>query len=140
MDVVPPIMRFIREEMRRQSAGENTLSVPQFRCLAYLHRNPGAALTAVAEHQGITAATASAMVERLVQQGLVNRQNDPAERRRHCLTITPAGKLVLEDARSGTRDRVKTVLDRLSPAELDTVASALPVLAAAFRAVSPSDR
>ncbi|MFA7175443.1 MAG: MarR family transcriptional regulator [Kiritimatiellia bacterium] len=137
LDVVPPIMHFIREEMRRQSAGANALSIPQFRCLAFLRRNPGAAVTKVAVHQGITKATASDIVERLVQQGLVNRQIDPTERRRHRLTLTPAGDQVLDDARKATREQVKAVLNRLSPAELVTLADALPLLTSAFQEVLP---
>ncbi|MGE5509581.1 MAG: MarR family winged helix-turn-helix transcriptional regulator [Chitinophagales bacterium] len=134
MDTVPPIMRFIREEMRRHSSGPGSfLSVPQVRGLAFLSRRPGAALTEVAEHLGVTAATASSMVERLVQQGLVERRTAPEERRRHCLTLTARGEGILADARSATRRRVEAVLAKLSPDEQDAVAQALPLLAKAFR-------
>jgi DNA-binding MarR family transcriptional regulator len=126
-------MRFIREEMRRQSVGLGFLSVPQFRVLAFLSRRPGAALSEVAEHQGVAPATASIMVNRLVKHGLVERTTAPGERRRHCLSLTADGARLLVEARSATCGRVEEVLGRLTSTELAAVAQALPALAEAFR-------
>ncbi|MGE5553311.1 MAG: MarR family winged helix-turn-helix transcriptional regulator [Betaproteobacteria bacterium] len=137
METVPPIMRFMREEMRRQGAGFGSLSVPQYRCLAFLSRQPGAALSEVASHLGVTPPTASVLVERLVHQGLVKRETFPGERRRHRLTLTPAGGRILEEACGATRQRIEAALGDLSPAELAAVAAALPLLARVFREQMP---
>ncbi len=42
MEAVPLVMRFIRADMRAINATD--MSVPQFRTLAFLDRNPGASL------------------------------------------------------------------------------------------------
>jgi DNA-binding MarR family transcriptional regulator len=131
MDATPIVMRFIRQEMRRH--GAPALSVPQFRALAFLSREPGASLSAVAEHLGITLGTASSVADRLVQHSLVARAAHPAERRRISLTLTPAGAALLDDARRATRARVAEVIGDLSDAELDEIAASMVLLRAAFR-------
>ncbi|HHW14683.1 MAG TPA: winged helix-turn-helix transcriptional regulator [Firmicutes bacterium] len=137
VETVPPIMRFIREEMRRQGTGSSSLSIPQFRCLAFLGRHPGAALSEVADHLGVTPPTACVLVERLVQQGLVKREMVSGERRRHHLALTPAGGRILEEARRATQERIKAAVGKLAPAELAAVATALPLLARVFREPVP---
>lgn len=52
LDVTPMILQAIRQEMRKSSSAE--LTVPQFRTLAFLNRNPGASLSAAAEFIGLT--------------------------------------------------------------------------------------
>src|SRR5213593_56534 len=84
LETVPLVMRVVRGEMRRQ--GAHLVSVPQFRALAFVERHPGASLAGVAEHLGVTAPTASTIVDRLVRRRLVGRVPDPAERRRVVLS------------------------------------------------------
>src|SRR5919201_1726551 len=78
VDVVPVVMRAIRRHMREHTP---VGSLAQFRALGYLHRHPGASLGDLAEHLGVTDATASVQVQRLVRDGLVRRVDRPAERR-----------------------------------------------------------
>lgn len=130
MDTVPPVMRFIRTEMRRH--GCPALSVPQFRTLTYLRRQPGASLSGVAEHLGVTRAGASILVDRLVQNGLVQRVPAAEERRRSVLSLTGAGARLLEAARKGTCRRMAEVLAALSTDEAETVIKAMRLLDAVF--------
>src|SRR4030095_202159 len=67
MEIVPVVMRVIRAEMRLR--GGRCASVPQLRALGLVHRHPGASLTEVAVHLGVTPATASVLVDRLVRRG-----------------------------------------------------------------------
>src|SRR3989442_3151587 len=89
LETVPLVMRVVRAEMRHQ--GALVVSVPQFRALAFVERHPGVSLAGVAEHLGVTAPTASTIVDRLVRRRLVGRVPDPEERRRVVLSLTPAG-------------------------------------------------
>ncbi len=125
-EVVPRAMRLLRREMRAV-AGPG-LSVPQFRVLAFLGRNPGPSLSAVADHVGVAKPTASVMVDRLVQRGLVTRSGNPDERRRVVLALTPAGAALLERARTRTRERVVERLGTLRRSELATLAGGLALL------------
>lgn len=130
METIPLVMRFIRTEMRSRRAP--SLSVPQFRVLTFLSRRPGAPLTSVSEHLGVSRSTASALVDRLVRRQLVSRTEDPQERRCVMLTLTPTGSQHLQQAREATCARLAKVLAGLPPADLLLVAEGLTRLGAAF--------
>jgi DNA-binding MarR family transcriptional regulator len=130
METMPTIMQFIRTEMRSQSA--SLLSVPQFRVLAFLSRCPGSSLSAVAEHLGVTRATASAMTDRLVQRALVNRTEDPQERRHVLLHLTEAGSSHLQHSREKTRDTIAALLHNLTDEQLLSVSTGLIILRKVF--------
>jgi DNA-binding MarR family transcriptional regulator len=133
LEVVPRAMRFLRGEMRREAGAG--VSVPQFRVLVFLGRTPGTSLSTVARHVGIADATASVMVSRLVERGLVSRTSDPSERRRVMLRLTQRGTTLLERARAHARLRMAERLDALSGEELAAVAGALTLLE---RALGPA--
>lgn len=135
METVPMVMRCIRAEMRCH--GAPLLSVPQFRALAFLDRNPGACLSSVADHLGVTTATASVIIDRLVRRGLLVRAADPRERRRLVLTLTPAGVQHLERARSATRSWMAEVLAPLAPTCLHRIAEGIDILWGAFHEAHP---
>ncbi len=101
LDVVPLVMRAIRAEMRSHRTPD--LSVPQFRALLFLKRNPGASLSAVSDHLGLTPPSASKLVDGLVARGLVARQVSPTDRRRVMLVVTPPGAAILESRRRPRR-------------------------------------
>jgi DNA-binding MarR family transcriptional regulator len=130
METLPTVMHFIRTEMRRDRA--SVLSVPQLRGLAFLHRNPGACLFNVADHLGVTRPTASVIVDRLVRRGLLIRSEDPRERRKVVLTLTPKGAQHLERARKATRSWMANVLARLPQARLRRIAEGVSLLGGAF--------
>jgi DNA-binding MarR family transcriptional regulator len=138
METVPLVMRFIRTEMRSRRAP--SLSVPQFRVLAFLSRAPGAPLTSVAQHLGVARSTASATVDRLVRRKLVNRAKHPEERRSVVLTLTPAGAQHLQQAREATLARMAKVLAGLSAADLGQVTEGLTLLGGAFKEIAATRR
>ena len=131
MDTVPAVMHRIRERMRRH--GPPFLSVPQFRALGFLDRNPGACLSELSDHLGIARPTASVIVDRLVQRHLVVRTDDPRERRRVALRLTPNGIQLLEQAQYATRAWIATLLTDLSEESLRRMATGLVLMGGAFK-------
>ncbi|ARV60228.1 MarR family transcriptional regulator [Nostocales cyanobacterium HT-58-2] len=130
METIPLIMRAIRADMR--AIGSTTLSVPQFRTLAFLDRHPGASLSDLAEHLGVTRATASATIERLVQRHYVHRNDHPQERRRVVLKLTEAGLHHLEQARQQTRDRIADLFTNLTQEQILQIEEGLVLLKQVF--------
>jgi DNA-binding MarR family transcriptional regulator len=116
-------MRLIRSEMRLHCG--NQLSVPQFRTLAFLYREPGASLSQVAGHLGVTPPTVSKIVDRLVERGLVQRRDDPRSRRRLILSATGKGRDLFENARERTTERIAERLDGLAPSDLAAIQAAM---------------
>jgi DNA-binding MarR family transcriptional regulator len=130
METVPQVMRAIREETRRH--GEPLLSIPQLRTLAFLDREPGACLIHLAEHLGVSLPTASTLVERMVRQGLITRTQDPRERRRVVLMLTPPGARHFRSARQSAHAWMAATLAHLSPEELRRISQSVTVLGEAF--------
>ncbi|MBD2434697.1 MULTISPECIES: MarR family winged helix-turn-helix transcriptional regulator [Fischerella] len=130
METIPLLMRFIRADMRTHSA--DCLSIPQLRSLAFLKRNPGASLSEVAEHLGVTCATASTTIERLVQRNLVQRTDHPQERRRVVLNLTEEGKQLLEESQQKTRAHIADILDGLTPEQVSQIEEGLTLLKNVF--------
>jgi DNA-binding MarR family transcriptional regulator len=85
----------------------------------------------------VTRSTASVHVDRLVQRKLVNRTEDPQERRCVVLTLTPAGTQHLQQARDATRTHLAKALAGLSAVELSQVSEGLALLGQAFEGPSP---
>jgi len=111
------------------------LSVPQFGVLMHLHDREGCGVTDIAGDMDITSPAASQLVDRLVQQGLVGRREDPRDRRARSLSLTSAGRALVEQ---GTAERyrwVEALVGALSPEQRGAVAEVLPVLLEATRAL-----
>lgn len=137
METVPRVMLAIREETRRH--GAPLLSIPQFRTLAFLERQPGACLIHLAEHLGVTLPTASNLAERLVRQGLITRTQDPRERRRVVLTLTPPGTRHFRRARRSAHVGLAATLAHLSPEALRRISRGVTMLGEAFTGARRND-
>jgi len=132
LDTVPAVMRCIRTEMRRHRAPD--MSVSQFRALAFLHRYPGASLSEVAEHTGLTLPSASRMLEALVVRRRVTRKVHPQDRRRLTLFLTRQGKALLKLARAATQAALTQRLAVLSAHDRIAVVQAMGLLQQIFAA------
>jgi DNA-binding MarR family transcriptional regulator len=94
LDVVPFVMRSLRAEFRSHRGEE--INIPQYRALMYLRRSPGASLSEVAEHLGITPPSTSRLINDLVERDLIDRQTSPVDRRKITLALTPKGRDLAE--------------------------------------------
>ena len=135
METIPAVMQFIRTEMRGQNAA--LLSVPQFRVLGFLSRHPGSSLSEVAEHLGVTRATASAMTDRLVQRGFLSRVDDPQKRRQVMLHLTEIGSNQLQQSRGKTRDTIAALMQPLTEEQLLDMSTGLAILRKVFESLEP---
>lgn len=132
MDVVPQVMDALRSAMRHH-VGEQ-LSVPQFRCLAFVGREPGVSIGAVAAFLGVTMPTASAMADRLMRAGQIASRTSSEDRRRLELELTPAGRALLRRIRSDAQSELAMSLSTRGAADLQKVREGLAVLRTAFGA------
>ena len=130
IDVVPLIMRAIREEMRKHRATD--LSVPQFRVLMFLNRRQEATLSQVAEHLGVTLPSASRMVDGLADRGLLTRRISPSDRRYVALAVTGRGRSRVESADRATQLRLAEMLGTLPADERLAVVQVMDVLRPIF--------
>lgn len=126
LDVLPGAMDAVRFSMRSQLAGG--LSVPQFRCLNHIALQDGTSLREVAAFLGVTPATASVMVDRLVRAGQVSSTAAADDRRRLELRVTPAGRAGLDEVRAGAQRDLAARLAAQPAAELERIRQGLAAL------------
>jgi DNA-binding MarR family transcriptional regulator len=136
LDSVPPVVWRIRQHIRDFRKG---LSIPQFRALALIQRQPSASLSILADHLGSSLPTASRLVQGLVEQGLLKRQGCPQDRRQLCLGITERGHSVLTSAWSGTQDRLTVEFQKLLPEQRTAVVEGVRLLKELFGSLGLSD-
>jgi len=110
LDALPPVTWFMRRTMRSYRKG---LSLPQFRALVLIDREPAVSLSAVADHLGVSLPTASRTVAGLVRKGLLAREGCRTDRRQCELSLTARGRAVLDTAWKGTQQKLAERLEEL---------------------------
>ena len=121
---------FMRRSMRSfvRYVREKGLSMSQVNALFHIHRASGSGVTDLGEHLGISNAAVSQLLERLVQQGLILRQEDPADRRAKKLILTEKGLQTLQEGIHARQGWLHDLAETLSPAEKEQVLAALQIL------------
>jgi DNA-binding MarR family transcriptional regulator len=116
----------LTRHLRQTAPGELTLS--QCSSLVTVETQGPVRVGDVAEREGVSAATATRLVARLEELGLVARATDAVDRRSWLVTLTPAGRAKLEWARRRRTERLAQRLSTLPPADVQRLLDALPVL------------
>jgi DNA-binding MarR family transcriptional regulator len=99
-----------------------TQSPAQLHVLGVLREVGPITVSQLASLLAISAPSTSAMVDRMVDAGLVERARSEEDRRIVSVWVTPAGEQALKAAIGGRRGMLERVLGQLDPAELaDTI-------------------
>lgn len=134
MDTTPKIMQAIRVEMRRGHGSD--LSIPQFRSLRFIQRNRNSSLSDLADHLGLTLPSVSKLIDGLVKQGLIDREESTTDRRRLTLVLTQKGESIIDSALASAQAHLSSILSDLSNDELKTIHQALELLNPLFMSQS----
>lgn len=110
---------------------QDDLSLPQFRALVVLGTRGSANLTQLAEDVGVHQSTASRLVSRLVEDGLIERRPDPDNRRKVVLSVTAKGRELYRAVHQARREDIARVVARLDPEQRRQARDALVAFAAA---------
>ncbi len=130
INIIPSVMRWIHTEVRQQKS--TCLTIPQLRALAFVQINPCLSLAALAEYLGVTSASTSTMVERLVQKEFLTRAEHPKLRRQVILSLTDAGEEHLKKVRQELCDRIVDKLGHLPADRLENLLNGLEELSQIF--------
>jgi len=106
------------DPMRLQVWEEMGINFPQLRILFRVRAQPGIDLRTLAEQIGISASAASQQVDKLVDQDLVVRKDDPDDRRRLSLVLTDRGQQATGEISRASRSYLEAALSSLSQSEL----------------------
>ncbi len=111
-----------------RQAREGKFSMSHLGALFYIHRCGSCGVTEVGEHLGVTSAAASQLLERLVEQGLVVREEDADDRRVKRIELTEKGRRAFETILHAREGWMHDVASMLTGAEKDAITKALGLL------------
>lgn len=121
----------------RSIAGVKRVTLPQFRMLVVLQAGE-MKLTALADALDVAPSTATRMVDRLVEAGLVSRSVPPGDRRAIQLSLTAAGRRAVRTVISRRRRDLSLVVEQIPASRRAAVSRAMSDFAAAAEKVWPT--
>jgi DNA-binding MarR family transcriptional regulator len=80
------------------------------------------------------------MIERLVQQGLLERSEDPKDRRMRQVLLTARGRALAEESVRARQSWMRAVIRKLTPAQQKEIVAALSILTAAAQSLEPGEQ
>ena len=132
--LVATLQRWMEVSMHRsihdfvRYARESGLSMSQLGALFHIHRRGRSGVTDLGDHLGVTSSAASQLLERLVQQGLILRSEDPSDRRAKQLILTEKGRQVLQESIRARQSWLSDLSATLSEREKEAIIAALNIL------------
>lgn len=110
---------------------EEVVSLPQWRVLVVISDGERLSLNEVAKEVGVHPSTATRFCDRLIAEGLLLRQQDPADRRYVVLSLTRKGQRLVEKVTEARRSDIRNALRNVEPPRRRRIAKALEEFAGA---------
>jgi Transcriptional regulators len=117
----------------RRFMEETGLSFSQLNVLMRLFHRGNCGVSEIGEQLGVTNAAASQTVDHLVQLGLIERTEDPADRRAKQLALTQQGNTLIENGIAARSKWFEGLIDAFTPEQHQLIISALTLLTEAAR-------
>src|SRR3954471_9638655 len=129
-----------QEAMHRLRAAHtaHNLKPRQFQILGLLHDHGGLAQRELVVEMGVAPSILVTLLNPLEADGLVARERDPADRRRHLVTLTSAGERQLADAAAAQAQTEDALFASLDEQQREHLRALLLVLADGLAADSES--
>ncbi len=121
---------FMHRSLRKfiHFARESGLSMSMIGTLFHLSKKGCAGVTDLGDHLGVTSAASSQMLERLVQQELILRTEDPIDRRVKQIVLTEKGHQVLDEGIRARQGWLDDLAETLSLEEKKLIKRALDIM------------
>lgn len=117
VELIRRVNRFIRAGDLEDAALVGELTLAQMRVLFRLRNQGPLTSGALATKLGVTLPTVTSVADRLVGRGLIERRDDPDDRRRVILALTAEGQALVERVQQGRRARLAAAIESLTPAQ-----------------------
>ncbi|ANH90115.1 MULTISPECIES: MarR family winged helix-turn-helix transcriptional regulator [unclassified Streptomyces] len=126
-DALVGVQRLVRRRLRA-GATVTRLRGAEVELLRLVETRPGIGVSEAAKELHLAGNSVSTLVNRLVRDGQLVRETDPADRRAARLLLTEAAGARLRDWRARRVALVRDQLDRLPEADREALRAALPAL------------
>lgn len=112
----------IESEIRSRLRARFDVTLPRFDLMAQLEKAPdGMTLGDLSRRMMVSAGNVTGLVERLVQDGLVDRRPAPGDRRSALVNLTDKGRTAFEEMAHDHGDWIGEMFDGLDEADIDTL-------------------
>ncbi len=119
----------IEREVRQRMREEFDITLPRFDLLAQLDRAPdGLTMGTLSRRLMVTNGNVTGLIDRLVAEGLVERQPAPGDRRAQLVRLTPAGKRAFDRMTPAHAAWIHELFAGLDRAALNTLFDSLATL------------
>ncbi len=135
LEVLPMVMGGVGREMRKRQVLE--VSMPQFRALMTIRFHPEIPMSGIAKHLDITLSSASKLIDGLVDRGWVQRAESSDDRRKTLLSLSQAGKEVIEEHHKAKLKYFTELLKDLSDEDCIILNKAAIILQTLFGPMEP---
>ena len=108
---------------------DDGVTVPQFRVLVMVYSRGPLNLGAVAAGLDVNPSNASRTCDRLIKAGLLDRRESDLDRRHVTLTLTLAGRRLVERVTRQRRNAVAAVMGKMPAAQRQNLSAALAAFA-----------
>lgn len=106
-------------------SGDDDLTDVQFACLRFVNLHKEPSIGQIADGLRISNAASTKLIHRLVIKGLVERKEDPADRRVLQIVLTEGGKVLVEKVQAKQTERLDEVLAKMSPVDREAFSQGL---------------
>ena len=132
---------FMRRSMSnfRQYLKENGFSMSQMTSMFHILHRGNCGISDLADHLSISKAAASQLTERLVQQGLLTRSEDPVDRRNKLIVLTEKGRQTAQDSMRARQAWMLELATSFTESEKEQIISALDLLTEKISQLTPAE-
>ena len=133
-----PIVNTLREMVRTfmhnsmqdviRFSKESGWSMTQLHTLMIIHNRGARIISDIGEELGVSNAAASQLLDRMVQEQLILRKEDPEDRRVKQISLTEKGQQLLKESFAARESWMHDLAERLSPEEQEEIGRVLGIL------------
>ncbi|HEX7676066.1 MAG TPA: MarR family winged helix-turn-helix transcriptional regulator [Bdellovibrio sp.] len=119
------MLTLTREGYRHAVRSDLKFRMPEYTVLAILEEFGPSDQRAIGERMGFDKSDVTKIINALESEGLVAREEDKIDKRRHCVALTAKGKRDLKDIGSDIEKSMRSFLRGLEPSEYATLTKLL---------------
>jgi DNA-binding MarR family transcriptional regulator len=130
---------FVAVAAQSVASVEDRVTLPQLRVLVMIASRGPQNLASVAQALGVHPSNATRRCDKLVEAGLIDRSDDPADRRNLILQLTPSGRELVQQMTEHRRAAIEDVLGKMPVTLRGDLVPTLLAFAQAAGEVPPSE-
>ncbi|MEC1615110.1 MarR family transcriptional regulator [Bacillus mojavensis] len=107
---------------------KDNISHQAIRLMQHIEKQGEATIGALAEYLSVSHNTASEHTKRLIQKGLAAKRRSQQDERKVLVVLTKKGRSVLEQHTQLDKEKLKEIIERISPSEKVLIQQAFEIL------------